>query len=152
MCKIFWWSQISEMKIGKAAGQENLRKLIKLMDKKPIDWLIIVLNNVRNMSQILWSWYKCTFITLLKEPNARKCKYYRIIALMSNPLKVFLKVMLKRIYRRSEEHCLVFEKPWIQKRRCSEFTSCSNAVETLTAMYMYLSIFTISQQLNHKNK
>lgn len=49
-----------------------------------------------NSGRIPLKWLKSTFLTLRKEPNAKKCDY-RIISLMSHLLKTFLKIIHRRI-------------------------------------------------------
>jgi len=46
---------------------------------------------------------RSTFIILPKTTNARRCKEYRMISLMSHFLKLFLRILHTRLYKRCEE-------------------------------------------------
>jgi Reverse transcriptase (RNA-dependent DNA polymerase) len=48
-------------------------------------------------------WLLSTFVLISKKPNPRECSEYRTIALMSHTLKLFLKIIHKRIYKKLEE-------------------------------------------------
>jgi hypothetical protein len=62
-----------------------------------------IFNNIYDTGNILKEWLKSEFIALPKKIAAKKCEEYRSISLMSHILKLFLKVIHKRIYKKCEE-------------------------------------------------
>ena len=47
--------------------------------------------------------YCLTFVLISKKQSTRECSDYRTVALMNHTLKLFLKIIHKRIYRKIEE-------------------------------------------------
>ena len=92
------------MKPGKAAGPDRIPiELIKLFDDDVIDILLDLFNRIYDKGEIPKQWLLSTFVLIPKKPNPRECADYRTIALMSHTLKLFLKIIHKRIYRKLEE-------------------------------------------------
>lgn len=95
---------IKHMKDGKAPGPDSFRsEFLKLMDEEGIRWLTKMFNRIYDSGEIPQEWLKSEFIILPKKPGAKSCGDYRTISLMSHLLKVFLKIIHKRIYRMCEE-------------------------------------------------
>lgn len=49
-------------------------------------------------------WLKSTFVTLPKINNAKQCQNYRTISLMSHILKIFLRIIYNRLYKKCEQN------------------------------------------------
>lgn len=95
---------LETMKPGKAAGPDQIPiELIKLFNDDVIDVLLDLFNRIYDTGEIPEQWLSSTFVLIPKKPNPRECSDYRTIALMSHTLKLFLKIIHKRIYRRLEE-------------------------------------------------
>jgi len=61
-------------------------------------------NTIYDTGHIPNDWLQSTFVAIPKKPNAKKCNEYRTISLMSHTLKIFLKVIHTRIYKKAEKH------------------------------------------------
>ena len=95
---------LETMKAGKAPGPDCIPiELIKLFDDDVIDILLDLFNRIYDRGEIPKQWLLSTFVLIPKKPNPRECSDYRTIALMSHTLKLFLKIIHKRIYRKLEE-------------------------------------------------
>lgn len=95
---------ITTIKEGKAPGPDNTEaEFLKLLDEDNIKWLTSILNRIYNSGEIPTQWLTAEFITLPKKPSTKTCEEYRTICLMDHLLKVFLKIIHKRIYRLCEE-------------------------------------------------
>lgn len=90
---------IAQLKEGKAPGPDNIQtELLKLFDEKTITLITQLFNNIYDTGQIPSEWLKSEFVTIPKKTGAKKCEEYRTISLMSHLLKVFLRIIHKRIY------------------------------------------------------
>lgn len=88
------------MKNRKAPGADELpAEVIKCVNIKS---LTILFNRIYNSGQIPKDWLISTFVPIPKKPNAKTCADFRLIALMSHALKIFLKVIHGRIYKKCE--------------------------------------------------
>uniref|UniRef100_A0A8D8Y176 Craniofacial development protein 2 n=3 Tax=Cacopsylla melanoneura TaxID=428564 RepID=A0A8D8Y176_9HEMI len=95
---------IKQTKEGKAAGLDQVQaEFFKLFDDKQMIWLTSIFNSIHASGKIPNEWLKSEFITLPKKPGAKVCGDYRTISLMSHILKLFLKVIHRRIYRLCED-------------------------------------------------
>lgn len=95
---------ITGMKDGKAPGPDNVNaEILKLLSEDNVKWLTAVFNNIYDSGNIPREWLKSEFITLPKKPGAKTCGEYRTISLMSHMLKIFLKIIHRRIYKTCEE-------------------------------------------------
>lgn len=95
---------IAQMKDGKAPGPDKLHaEFLKLLDDDGIKWLTEIFNLVYDTGDIPQQWLVSEFITIPKKTAAKKCSEYRTISLMSHLLKVFLKIIHRRIYKTMEE-------------------------------------------------
>lgn len=95
---------LKRMKTGKATGPDEIPiELIKLFDEDVIDILLDLFNNIYETGEIPKQWLLSTFVLIPKKPNPRECSDYRTIALMSHTLKLFLKIIHGRIYKKLEE-------------------------------------------------
>ena len=90
-------------KNDKASGPDEIyAEYLKLFDDKSIGYLTELFNLIYNTGQIPNDWLKSTFIMIPKTPKATKCKDHRPICLMSHCLKIFLRVLHTRLYRKLE--------------------------------------------------
>lgn len=97
-------SAIQQMKNGKAPGLDEVpAELLKLLEEDQIKTVTKIFNSIYSTGEIPDEWLKSEFIALPKKPGSKICSEYRTISLMSHLLKLFLKVIHKRIYRICEE-------------------------------------------------
>lgn len=61
-------------------------------------------NAIYDTGHIPEDWLLSTFVTLPKKPSAKTCEEFRTISLMSHTLKIFLKIIHNRIYRKYEDN------------------------------------------------
>lgn len=96
---------VRDMKAGKAAGPDEVHgELLKtLHDDDHLTVLTSLFNKIYRTGQLPQDWLQSTFIPLPKKPNAKRCEEFRTISLMSHVLKLFLKVLHRRIYRKCED-------------------------------------------------
>lgn len=95
---------VKTAKNKKAPGpDETPTEIIKLIAEDQIGVLVDLYNTVYNTGIIPREWLKSTFITLPKKSNAKECKDHRTISLMSHTLKIFLKIIHRRIFRKIEQ-------------------------------------------------
>lgn len=95
---------IFETRDGKAAGPDGIQsEFLKLLDEDSIKFLCKIFNNIYNTGNIPREWLLSEFVMLPKKQGAKKCEDYRGISLMSHLLKIFLKIIHKRIYKICEE-------------------------------------------------
>ncbi|XP_071580242.1 uncharacterized protein [Temnothorax nylanderi] len=97
---------IKAQKNGKATGPDNVYaeviKLIADREGKGLDLLIALFNAIYRSGNIPADWLKSTFITLPKKTQASRCDDYRMISLMSHVLKIFLRIIHTRIFKKCE--------------------------------------------------
>src|SRR6266576_1347193 len=62
-----------------------------------------ILNKIYDSGEIPKDWLKSTFVPIPKKTNAKSCSEFRLISLMSHMLKIFLRVVHGRIYKKCEE-------------------------------------------------
>lgn len=94
---------IRTAKCGKAVGPDRVSmELLKLMDGGSLAKLTQFLNHVYDTGEIPEEWLNSIFVTLPKKPNARKCSEHRTVSLMSHGLKVLLRVVHSRLWRKVE--------------------------------------------------
>lgn len=99
---------IKDLKMGKTPGPDNTEaEFLKLINDENIKWLTSMLNRVYDSGDIPTQWLRAEFITLPKKPSAKVCGEYRTICLMSHLLKLFLKILQRRIYGLCEENIFV---------------------------------------------
>jgi hypothetical protein len=63
-----------------------------------------IFNKIYNFGVLPDEWLSSMFITLPKKPKAGKCEEYRAISLMSHALKIFLRIIYKRIRNKCEDY------------------------------------------------
>lgn len=96
---------ISLSKKRKATGPDDIPiEIIKLMEREGKEKLVKLFNDIYNSGKIPEDWLKSTFVTIPKKHNAKRCKDYRTISLMSHVLKIFLRIIHSRLYMKIEEH------------------------------------------------
>jgi len=97
-------SMLKNAKLRKAPGPDEVRsELLKLLEDERIDLLVDLFKTVYKTRNIPEQWLKSAFITLPKKKNANHCSDYRTIALMSYTLKLFLKIIHRRICTKLEK-------------------------------------------------
>lgn len=95
---------IQSMKEGKAPGPDDVQsEILKLCDDKFKKELTVIFNDIYNSGVIPQEWLRSEFIVLPKKLGAKKCSDYRTISLMSHLLKLFLKILHRRLYKICEE-------------------------------------------------
>lgn len=95
---------IKKVKSGKSPGPDNIYiELIKLIDDKGIDNLTKLFNQIYMSGNIPDEMLKSTFIPIPKTCNAKHCHEFRTISLMSQALKIFLRIIHGRIRKKCEE-------------------------------------------------
>lgn len=95
---------IQNMKSGKAPGPDGVRAdIMKLIEEDNLDLLTRIFNTIYKTDKIPREWLKSAFVPLPKTNNAKKCSDFRLISLMSHVLKLFLKIIHNRVYKRCEE-------------------------------------------------
>ena len=95
---------INGMKEGKAAGPDNIHvEFVKLLNEKGLQKITNLFNKIYSSGNIPHDWLVSEFIALPKKPGAKQCEDHHTISLMSHLLKVFLKIIHRRIYKRCEE-------------------------------------------------
>uniref|UniRef100_A0A8D8M2B6 Craniofacial development protein 2 n=1 Tax=Cacopsylla melanoneura TaxID=428564 RepID=A0A8D8M2B6_9HEMI len=94
---------LKRSKTKKAPGPDDVpTELLKIMDDNGLEVLVDLFNSMYDLGSIPKEWLTSTFITLPKKTNAKECSDYRTIALMSHTLKLFLKIIHLRIYKKLE--------------------------------------------------
>ena len=94
---------IHNLKNNKSVGPDGIpSEILKLLDEKGIAALHKIFNIVYDTGHYPEQWLCSTFVTLPKKSNARKCEDHRLISLLSHTLKIFLKIIHQRIYRKCE--------------------------------------------------
>lgn len=96
---------INKSKNGKAESPDELpTELYKtLTNSTCITRLTELFNTIYDIGHIPNDWLQSTFVVIPKKPNAKKCNEYRTISLMSHTLKIFLKIIHGRIYKKEEK-------------------------------------------------
>lgn len=94
---------IRSSKNNKATGPDEIpSEILKILDETSIEALQKIFNIIYETGQYPQQWLNSTFIPLPKKTNARKCEDHRLISLMSHALKIFLKIIHQRIYKKCE--------------------------------------------------
>ncbi|KAL1458712.1 hypothetical protein WDU94_008838 [Cyamophila willieti] len=128
---------IKQLKNGKAAGPDEIQaEFLKLLDDASLKRLTQVFNKVYTSGRIPKEWLKSEFITLPKKATAKSCDDYRTISLMSHLLKLFLKIIHKRIYKLCEEQIAPNQFGFL------------NAVGTREALFSVQILFQRSRDVN----
>lgn len=95
---------INTLKDGKATGPDGVNsEFFKLLDDESVKFLTRIFNTVYNTGNIPKEWLMSEFLILPKKQGAKACGDYRTISLMSHMLKLFLKIIHRRIYKVCEE-------------------------------------------------
>ena len=95
---------IKTAKNNKAVGPDNIPiEMWKALDDRNLTSLTEFLNRIYETGEIPREWLKSVFIPLPKKNNPKSCDEYRMISLMSHTLKILLKIIQQRIYRKCEE-------------------------------------------------
>lgn len=96
---------IENSKPKKAPGPDRIpAELLKIMSQHCIATLTSLFNNIYNSGTFPDDWLVSTFVTIPKKSNPKSCGDYRTISLMSHVLKIFLKIIHARLYKKCEEH------------------------------------------------
>lgn len=95
-------SNIIKEKIKKAIKLTNNNNLIKLIKNEQIRVLLDLFNTIYSTGIIPKEWILSTLVTFLKIANGRDCEDHRRVSLMFHILKIFLKVIHLKIFRKLE--------------------------------------------------
>lgn len=96
---------LKNTKNGKSTGPDQIPvETLKCLNEETIELILNLFNSVYTSGIIPKQWLLSTFCTLPKASNANQCNDYRTISLISHTLKVFLKIIHGRIYRKIEEN------------------------------------------------
>ena len=97
---------IKAQKNGKATGPDEVyAEVIKVMadqESSGLSLLTSLFNAIYASGEIPSDWLRSTFIPLPKKSNSSQCDDYRMISLMSHVLKIFLRIIHTRIYKKCE--------------------------------------------------
>jgi len=91
---------LQHCKPGKAAGLgEVVVEMLISLQEDGVDVLWSLFENIYETGQIPSEMLKSVFIAILKKSNTLDCENHRTISLMARTLKLFLKIILRRIIR-----------------------------------------------------
>lgn len=94
---------IKQAKLNKTPGPDEIHTdIIKLISEENLDLMQELFNAIYTTSQFPKEWLQSIFIPLPKVKNPKKCSDFRLISLMSHVLKIFLKIIHNRIYKKCE--------------------------------------------------
>ena len=95
---------VSLSKNRKAPGPDGIySEVIKILkNEESLNVIVKLFNMVYRSGVIPSDWLQSTFVTLPKKSSAKRCSDYRLISLMSHFLKIFLKIIHRRIYAKCE--------------------------------------------------
>lgn len=98
-------SAVQQMKDGRAPGPDNFRsEILKLFDESGITQLTEMFNLIYEKGELPKDWLLSEFVIIPKKPGAKRCEDHRTISLMSHLLKLFLKIIHRRIYKKCEDY------------------------------------------------
>lgn len=96
---------IKAAKIGKSAGPDDVySEVLKLFNDQSTDKLVSLFNAIYVSGKIPSDWLESVFVTLPKKTWPKTYGDYRMISIMSHTLKIFLKIIQDRLYRKCKEH------------------------------------------------
>lgn len=94
---------IEQAKDNKSPGPDELpAEIIKMISEDNLHLYETLFNTIYDSGSIPTDWLRSTFIPIPKTHNARECDQHRLISLMSHTLKIYLKIIHKRIYKKCE--------------------------------------------------
>lgn len=92
-------------KTQKAPGPDDTYvEMLKLLNDDGIKLLTQLINKTYESGILPRDWLRSIFIPIPKKNGANKCSQFRLISLMSHTLKIVLKVIHQRIYRKCEQN------------------------------------------------
>lgn len=92
---------IISMKSNKASGPDIMySKTFHTLNKNSLAIVVKVFNQMYDIWVASKDWLRSTFITITKSPNAIMCRDYRLISLMSHFLKLLLRVIHTKLYKK----------------------------------------------------
>lgn len=95
---------IKNSKSGRSPGPDQIHiEIIKLLEEEHIDMLVRLFNEIYSTGVIPQEWLRSEFIPIPKKTSAKRCDEFRLISLMSHILKLFLKIIHSRIFRKCEQ-------------------------------------------------
>ena len=98
---------INRLKNGKAAGHDNVKaEMIKTLGESGIKILTAILNKAWNLGSIPTDWEVGIIILIFKKGNARDCKNYRGITLLSIASKVYERVIESKLLKKTDKQML----------------------------------------------
>lgn len=94
---------IKLLKSNKSPGSDQIYpEVLKLINEENIDLFVILFNKIYDTGRIPQDWLESIFVPLPKKTNPRTCHDFRLISLMSHALKVLLKIIHNRIFKKCE--------------------------------------------------
>ena len=95
---------VQSLKKGKSAGVDNiLAELVQAGGEDVITALSTICNKIWQTGEWPTPWTQSLVITLPKKGNLQQCQNYSTISLISHPIKVMLKIILKRLKPQAEK-------------------------------------------------
>lgn len=92
------------MKSNKAPGPDNMHsETFHSINGQNMKTIVKLFNNIYDTGHFPEDWLRSTFITLPKSNSAKTCRDHRLISLMSHFLKLFLRILHTRLYKKCEE-------------------------------------------------
>ncbi|KAI4482898.1 hypothetical protein M0802_013623 [Mischocyttarus mexicanus] len=96
---------IKSAKDGKAPVPDDLpADVLKLIKEQHFDTITSLLSKIYESGIIPEEWSQSTFVITPKEQNAKICEDHRMISLISRTLKIFLKVIHRKIYIKQKKN------------------------------------------------
>ena len=93
-------SALQQTKQRKSTGPDGVSvKMLQALRNFGVEKLTEIANDLYNSDDIPEELTKSMFVPIPKKPGMLKCEQYRTISLMSHVIKIFLRVILKRIRR-----------------------------------------------------
>ena len=92
---------IRKMKTGKAIGEDGVAvEMIGALENFSIKKLTRIINKMYSSGEIGEDMCKSVFITIPKKPGTMECNKHRTISIMSQVVKIMLRIILERIRRK----------------------------------------------------
>ena len=95
-CNVKW--TLGSITTNKASGGDGiLFQLFQILKDEVVKMLHSICQQIWKTQQWPQDWKRSVFIPIPKKGNAKECSNYRMIALISHPSKVMLKILQARL-------------------------------------------------------
>ena len=95
-CEVKW--ALGSITMNKASGGDGIPvELFQNLKDDAVKLLLSICQHIWKTQQWPQHWKRSIFIPIPKKGNAKKCSYYRTIALISHASKVMLKILQARL-------------------------------------------------------